>query len=531
MTGGISSSVPRIALAASALLALSLGAPAQAVEPLADQELLRADHGWPSGSVAEQLATDPTMIPFGRGAVFVPAMTRPLDEPLVSVWAGERRVAQGTTGSRIVVPPGAYTVHLGSGSDQLRFQTQAKVRELHTSVIPVSWAGLVVHVVDENLNSLRHSYEIIRVENREYIGTGYGVDEQAGETLPTWTLRPGLYKIVRVGETYRARRDFATVRLIGKRLTHFMLVVDEETGDFQGAGEVQPDELFKEKSGKLWASLILGGDANVSSSRNVLGNVDGETYAFRGFVDAKMGAEILSSPLILRLQVEEGMSKLPDLPWQTSDDRIDLDGLYVYQLQDWLGPYVHLGVETNVLETRRFFDEPTDVDIHTPEGDLNQRLRGVSDMQLRAPLGLTNIQEGAGLNVRLIKQSYLELTLRSGIGARHRLTGYLLQLTSEPGISPQTYQLVPSVHRVGVEQGLIVVARITQWAVAMIEIDSLVPFGDVLHTVVNIEGNLAIKITEYISINYVLRYQRDGTLTRNNQLEQDLRLRFSFQFL
>jgi hypothetical protein len=169
--------------------------------------------------------------------------------------------------------------------------------------------------------------------------------------------------------------------------------------------------------------------------------------------------------------------------------------------------------------------------VQTLDGDINKRLRGANEMQLRSSFGLTNIQEGAGLNVRLLKRSFLEMTLRTGVGARHRLTRYLLQLTSEPGTSPQVYQLVPSLHRVGVEQGLIVVARITQWATGVIELDALVPFDDVLYTVVNVESNIAIKITEYISINYVLRYQRDATLSKDVQLENDLRLRFSFQFL
>lgn len=514
------------------LTGLSLAsAPARAVEALGSDAVLKKQHGWPAGTIAEQLRADPTLIPFGKGAIFVPAMTRPLDEPLVSVWAGERRVAQGTTGVRILVEPGSYSVRLGSGSVQERFHTQVKVRELHTSVVPVSWAGLVVHIVDENLSSVRQSYEIIRVENREYIGTGYGVDEQAGETLPTWMLQPGLYKIVRVGETYRARRDFTTVRLVGQQLTHFLLVVDKETGDFKGAGEVMPDELFEKKPGALRAALILGGDANLGSNRNVLGAVDGETYAFRAFVDAKLGAEIFASPLILRLQVEEGMSKLPDLPWQTSDDRIDLDGLYVYHLKPWIGPYLHGSVEANALETRRYFDNPTDVDILDSTGAMRERLRGADNLLLRGPLGLTNIQEGTGLNLRLLKVPYLEMTTRMGVGARHRLSGHLLQLTSEPDAVVQTYQLVPSIHRVGVEGGLLVVARVSQWATGVVEIDGLVPIGDVIDTVVNVEANLAVKITEYVSINYVMRYLRDTSLSRNNQLEHNLRLRFSFQFL
>jgi hypothetical protein len=72
-----------------------------------------------------------------------------------------------------------------------------------------------VHVIDEQYGSVRASYEIIRMDDRAYVGLGFGTDEQAGEPVSTWILRPGLYKIIRVGETYRARRDFFTVRVEG----------------------------------------------------------------------------------------------------------------------------------------------------------------------------------------------------------------------------------------------------------------------------------------------------------------------------
>ena len=100
--------------------------------------LLSEDYGWSAGTIHEQLRDDPTLVPFGKGAIFVPAMTNPLDEPPVSVWQGGQKVAEGTTGRRILVLPGAYNVRMGSGTVEQRFSVQTTVRELHTSVVPVS---------------------------------------------------------------------------------------------------------------------------------------------------------------------------------------------------------------------------------------------------------------------------------------------------------------------------------------------------------------------------------------------------------
>jgi hypothetical protein len=67
--------------------------------------------------------------------------------------------------------------------------------------------------------------------------------------------------------------------------------------------------------------------------------------------------------------------------------------------------------------------------------------------------------------------------------------------------------------------------------VGSFEVDSLVPFDDVDQIVFEVEGNVAVKLTQYLSVNYVLRYVRDKSLSEKDQIEQDVRLRFSFELL
>jgi len=492
--------------------------------------LLDEDHGWSAGTISDQLREDATIVPFGKGAIFVPAMTNPLDEPPVSVWQGGQKVAEGTTGKRVLVLPGTYNVRMGSGTVEQRFSLQTTVRELHTSVVPASWCGLSVHVVDEKMNSLRGSYELIRVEDREYLGIGFGADEQAGEPVSTWILRPGLYKIVRVGETYRARRDFATVRLMEGQLTHFQLVLDNETGAFEGGGEIPQEELFAFGRGALWTTLIFGGDLSFISRRNVLGSANGQSYEVRAFLDTKLSADLFGSPLILRLQVEEGWNKSPELPWQTSQDRAQLDGLYVYRIRPWIGPYLRGGAETNLLEGWQFFDPLRDVEVRRPDGTVRREEQNLDRLLLRSPLGLTQVKEGVGLNVRVFKAVFGETNVRAGVGARHRLTRGLLEQTSGDSADPLVYERVDNNNQVGVEATLLSVMRITRWVVTNVELDALVPFDDLNQVVLEIEASLAVKLTRFISINYVLRYLRDRTLSEDDQLENDVRLRFSFEF-
>lgn len=557
------------------LIALAVSGPAWAQgdsKPTASSALLR-DNGWPAGSIQEQLDRDATLVPFGKGAIFVPAMTNPLDEPPVSVWRAQRgqaeaatpglesafapaqeKVAEGTTGRRIVVTPGTYRVEMGSGAGEQRFSKVVEVREMNVTVVPVTWAGLAVHMVDEGFGSVRGSYEVIRVDTREYVDVGFGADEQAGEPVATWILEPGLYKIVKVGETYRARRDFATVRLEQGRLTDFLLVVDEDTGDFQGAGEVPRAELFLAGRSAFAWSLVFGGDVSMSSRQNVFGATNGETFSFRAFLDARINAFVFDSPLLLQLQIEEGalvtgnllgnQQDSVDFPWQKTQDRARLDGLYVYRLFDWLGPYLRFNAETNLFETLQYFPDPTRVVVYDENNEFRRARQVRENVRILPPVGLTTIKEGIGINLRVFKALFGETTLRVGIGGRHQITRQLIE--PAPDLTPSAeepnfaddiplvrYRRVPSVQQVGVETTVVSTLRLTRWVLINVEVDTLLPFDDIRDVIIDIESTLAIKLTSFVSINYVFRYLRNPNLSPGEEVldrfQNDLLLRFSLQ--
>jgi hypothetical protein len=516
----------RAALLALVLLGWSRGAFAL------DDEILQGDNGWPAGSIQKQLDKDPTLVPYGKGAIFVPAMTNGLDEPTIAVLRNGQTIAEGTAGTRIVLAPGTYEVLIGSGANEQRLNVQTTVKEMHTTVVPVSWAGLQIHVVDEQYGSLRSSYELIRVEDREYIGIGFGTDEQAGEPVSTWIVRPGLYKIVRVGDTYRARKDFATVRLVEGALTHFLLVVNTATSDFLGGGEVPEIELFRPREGFFW-SFILGGDVSGNSRSNVLGQPDGIGYAFRAFADLRLSIEIANNPLVLLLQIEEGQAKTPGLPWQKSNDRARLDALYVYKLAPWIGPYVRFTAETNLVPGRSFFNPPQTVVLRDIQGNVINTQRDEDRVLLSPTLGLTNLREGTGINVRLFKTLSAETTVRAGLGGRQQLTRRLfVPVTSgtTTSTSAAVFQEVDSTTQIGVEGTILATARFTRWIIANVQLDSLLPFEGIRQTLLDLVFSVAFKLTSYASVNYVLGYRHDPAVPFNhNVIQNDLLLRLSVE--
>lgn len=530
-----------------------------ALAPTLDPRLA-AGADWPAGRVDTQLDGDGTLIPFGKGAIFVPAITSGFDEPPVEVLKNEERVAEGKSGQRIILSPGTYIVRIGSGASQQRMRVQATVRELSTTVIPVSWSALTIHVVDERYNSLRSSYELIRVSDREYMGIGFGTDEQAGEPVSTWVLRPGVYKIVRVGENYRARRDFVTVRLVERNHTHFLLVLDPDTGEFAGGGEVPEKELFRAQDG-FFRSLVVGGDVTMNIRNNAVGQVDGASVSARGFLDGKLSVQILQNPLILRLQVEEGLTNPPQGQIQKTIDRVDLDALYLYRVQPWIGPYVRVEAETNIFPNEENFPQTTNNESYTVvrlrADETELRRNTVQDSGRLSPgFGLTRVREGVGLNIRAIKTVSAEVNIRAGFGARHAITNDFFDIdprspdldgncpgdnecqefrTRFPGLEPdrtRIYRQVLGNDQVGAETALIATVRITRFVLVNGELDALLT-APIENTIIDAEGSVALKLTSYMSINYVIRYTRDVNIAVGdpNNVEQDILLRFSVDLL
>lgn len=509
---------------------------------------LEEDRDWSAGSIRTQLDRDSTPIPFGKGAVFVPSMMNPLDEPPVAVLQGGKVVAQGTTGRRIPLAPGDYQLRIGSGAEQDQLNVEASVAEGKTTVLPVTWAGLTVHVVDEAYSSERTAYELINLSTREHVGIGFGADEQAGEPVSTWILRPGLYKLVRLGENYRARRDFSTVRLLPGQHAHFLLVVDPDEATFVGGGEVPLRELFN--TYRSFGSLLLSGDVTLHSRKHDPTTDDGWGATVRGFVDGRFGLRLWDNPLVIQLQLEEGQTKTPNERWSKSSDFLDVDALYVYRIAPWIGPYARFGAETNLLSNIAHLSEAAD--IYTLAEDAPDPQAGVRPtgspqatserFKLSPSFGTIRLKEGVGINLRVLKMVAAELTFRTGLGARHRINRHLyeevmgIDSAGQPAraagqLPIVIYRELPSTNQIGLEATMVATGRLSRWVVINLELDTLFPFNGDREAVIEGDLTVGLKLTSFASINYVLRVLRDKTISADDRISQDVLFRLSVELL
>ena len=180
---------------------------------LALGQTARADDNpfaWIMPPPEQQLAADETVIPVGKGAIFVPTITGPEHEPPARV-VTEDEIISVSVGQRFLIDPGLYVVIVSSGTPQQGVSVAIEVVEGETTVVPVGWGALRIEVVDDHRIPHRGTYELIRADTLQPVGTGFGVDTLQGEILQSWMLPPGIYRIVRPGRSSRALRDFATV--------------------------------------------------------------------------------------------------------------------------------------------------------------------------------------------------------------------------------------------------------------------------------------------------------------------------------
>jgi len=509
------------------------GAAAETRVPSSRLALLERPETWDQPPTAEQLSLDSTLIPPGKGAIFVPAMSDPRLDPPWLILQGSHVVQSLQPGRRAVVPPGIYEVRLGSGSLEERIRRRVLVREGVTTVIPATWSTLVVNVVDEYSQPFRGSYELLRLPERRNLGMGLGADVEIGEEVRSWVLEPGDYMLLKTGENPTARRDFFTFRLRPGERTVLTLVMDRTTGNFQGAGEIPPGG-WRARLPKDWTvRLAVGADAEFNRRSDLAGFTSGYGFTLGGYLDLMGLYKPQSHYLYLRLKLEEKQVKIPDQPFQKDLDELKADALYVYRVLPWLGPYVRVGGTTALFPGYTWLGSPTEVVEVDGSG---QAVRSLGTFEgkyrLSSSLAPTEVKGGAGLGFLVTGIYWFDANVRIGVGTRYLWTRGLMAPAGSL-TSPRTLYLrrKSDAWQTGIEGTVIASLRWTRWLLATLEFEALEPFTDFRHPILTWDSNVGIRLASFVSLNYLYRMILDQDRSEHLQTEHRVLLRFTWQIL
>lgn len=496
---------------------------------------------WSAPSTEAQMQADATPIPEGQGAIFVPAMSSSADEPLVLVFAEEEQVLSGATGKRLVLAPGTYRVRVGSGAIERMHTAEVEVRAGRTAVVPAKWGALKVEVVDEGNIPHRGTYELIRVEDREVIGTGYGADTLQAEPLRTWLLAPGLYRIVRPGETYRARRNFATVEIPEGGLVHFKLVTEPSTGEFRGAGVVDAEELVVAEAGSSdhrWTKrVLLGGAISLNSTDQVVGQTNQDVLSGTVFFDSYLTYREGKHFGTGIFEIEEGLVRVDpangsSLPSQKAQDRLRADVAYTYFFREKIGVYGRFGLQTNLFASDVLATEDTTVAFNRLDGSRDVRFVPANgEYRTADSFGSLRIREGVGLNVRLLRNRRATVNWRFGAGLRQNLIGGSFIELDDPNTSALDLFEIDDFNEEGLETTLTATVNVGRSLLYITDLEVFGDFGDLGDPTIDWRNTLSYRLTRYASLDYRFDLLRIPQVIDEDQITQNLLLRFSLNIL
>lgn len=478
---------------------------------------------WESPPISSQLEMDDTIVPIGKGAVFVPSMTDPLNEPVYGVLASGRIVQNSNTGHRIVLVPGTYTVVYGSGTTDQMMQKTVQVQEASTTVVKPDWSGLVIDVIDKTRLEIREYYELFSLTTGAAYGIGQGVEEGLNEKLRTWIVPPGTYKVVKPGDNINAVTNFGTIRLLPGELIRATLVIDSKTFNFLGFGFLTTTRMGPRLNHKWNSRSELSGNALLNYIPSGLSPTESNTNAtatFQWLTDARYESGRHIFPLWSN--IEEGLSLQGSKDIRKYIDRAELRLTYIYRFNDFINPYLRFSAASSFFRTTHRFDSPTNYSEVDAKGDTVRTVHGADNIKLSNPFSPIQLKQGFGATSTLIKTVPVNISLRSGFGARQTFAREAYVFNKDSNV------LVPVVETnlTGVEWLLLGDMRFKGYALVTTQFDLLTPKPSRSTWIYDGEVRIRFNLTGNISLLLTIEYFKNETVNKVQSSYQTL-LRFS----
>lgn len=492
-----------------------------------DEDLSRT---WTAPDLATQVQRDAVLPSVMSGGIFVPTMTGGINEPKYLVLDGHGKVVKESyTGESVYVPQGRYTVKVGSLLTQGQLEFAVNVVEGSVTHVPVKWSGLLIKVVNDRGAMIRGNYEIVSLPERSYIGLGTGALVNEGEHLSTWLLWPGRYMVISAGEGYQARKNFITVDILPGELSRVTLVMDEDSGDILGGGEIDNIEE-KDEARWWWAGILVGGSVRFNDTRNVVGKAAGQLLDVSAFLESYFTLGLDRHFLYARLNAEIGGTiRFEERPFITTVDELNLELLYTYRVVDWFGPYARFAFESNMAPAYQELTTPHVVEQRDGDGNVISRQENKLEVKLSPSFSPITLNTGVGGRFDY-SVAWFKFNARLGIAYRHVFARDLYIIDHiDDDTDTVIIDPVNDSSQFGVEGSVALEMTPLRWFSLKADVSVIDPFEDYANPVVDFNLDAAIRLSSIASISYNLRVNYDVSMIREVQVDQYVQLRFSYK--
>ena len=486
-------------------------------------------HTWNALPPSRQLEQDDQLPPVMMGGIFVPSMTGGINEPKYQIQDDEGKlIKEAYMGTTAYVPPGDYSVVVGTLVADDRPEYDVHVVDGNVTLVPVEWSGLVIRVVNDRSTTIRGNYEIVSLPERNYIGLGSGALINEGERLTTWLLWPGKYMIISAGEGYQARKNFITVTLKPGELSRVTLVLDEDTGDILGGGEIETVSA-EDENRWWWAGVLVGGSVRFNRVDNVVGKANGQVLDLSVFLESYFTLGLHKHYLYTRLNAEiGGLIRFEDRPFISTVDNLKFELLYTYRLVDWFGPFARFSFESNMAPAYQELTTPHTVIKHDSNGAVVSEKQDQLDVKLSPPFSPIRLNAGIGGRFDLAFGAWFKMSSRIGVAYRNLIIRDLYIVLND---EDDVITLVPldNTSQFGFEAALALDLTPIQWFTLKIDASLLEPFKDWDKPILDLDVDAAIRLSSIASLSYTLRLNYDVSLIDKVQIDQYIQLRFSYK--
>ncbi len=413
--------------------------------------------------------------------------------------------------------------------------------------------SITVHVLGTRGAYVALAYDILDVDTAQMVAQGRSTDAAGrGEVQVPMDLLPGTYKIVRRGEPFETRVDYAIVQIDPGIHLEYLLVVDPDSYEFRGSGPVIGELPRGIEIGGIRLSLNGGGNLLMNQRFNAVGNTSGTTNVLGLF--GNFGLSFDRGPHFVDVTSDFRLDLLDPVTgsvWPTND-RFQASGLYSYKIKGApIGPYVRASMQTRLFTGFAYLESnsPTGAaTINRIDGTTETIAFGTEanpdDLRIKvasafAPLKL---QEEVGANfkavdldLRLLK---LSVGTRAGFGFRQGFMNGLLVVRGSEDDAPVVFDEVDDYTTLGPVIGADASVTFARWLFANGHFSALVPvtntddagssFGARL--LIDLAGTAGFKVPIladflYASADYTFRVERDGYITGQTQFEHSLMAR------
>ena len=414
-------------------------------------------------------------------------------------------------------------------------------------------SGLRIHILSTGNTYLPMTFDVFSVETKRVVASGAGAVESRGEEAPILELKPGTYKIVRSGEPFEARVDYAIAIVVADTVVDYVIVVDPDDFAFRGSGPLVGELPKGVTVAGVRLSLNGGGTVLFTQVSNGVGTTSGTTAQLGLF--GNFGLVIDKGVHFIDVNADAKLDLFDPVTGSMTPthDRFQASGLYAYHLDNsFLGPYVRMGMVTHLFPGYVYLerDTPGTIIIEKANGTEVSKTFGQQanpdDLRLRVaePFAPLKLQEELGANLKAVDIDLLLVKVnvgtRIGFGFRQGIMNGLLVERSHKNDDPVIrYREVDDYTTLGPVIGANASVTFARWLFGSAQFGVLAPlmntdaseagnFGGRL--LIDFSGTAGFKVpilTNLVtaSADYTFRLERDAFITANTQFEHALMAR------